>query len=262
MDKQARPLLRERCPGSARAEQSRLKDEFMALLGHELRNPLTVLALAVEGLQGESAESQRDPADRVIQTQVSVLRRLAEDLLDSSRIALGNMRLQLGGTVLADLLQAAASAARPALAAKAQELLVALPADGVSFIADEVRLLQVLANLLDNASKYSPHGGVIRLSGAVEGSELLLRCADAGRGVARELQSRIFEPLVRLESARRDAPRGLGLGLVLVRRIAELHGGSASMKSDGPGKGSEFEVRIPLEQLTESEQPPAISFGV
>ena len=226
-------------------EQARLKDEFLAVLGHELRNPLAAISTAVDLLHSDVKLAQRDTVDALIRSQVAVLRRLVDDLLDISRMSLGGLRLQKHSVSLPELLATAATAARSAVAERGQQLVVAGPATDLRFWADGVRLQQVLANLLDNACKYSGLGGRIELSGAVEGPDVVLRCRDDGPGVEPQAQQRIFEPLVRLDTARQHAPGGLGLGLALVKRLAELHGGSAAVNCPGPGAGSEFVVRIP-----------------
>lgn len=233
-------------------EQVRLKDEFLAVLGHELRNPLSAISSALEFLKHGVTATQREATDNIMRDQVTVVRRLVDDLLDISKITLGGMHIQREGVSLFALLNAAAAAARPGFEARSQELLISLPAEDIRFSADKVRLAQILANLLDNASKYSLHGGRIALSGALDGSEVVLRCKDWGRGVPPDAQEAIFEPLVRFGSGRRNAPAGLGLGLSLVRRLAQLHGGSATVRSDGLGAGAEFIVKIPFCEATTS----------
>ncbi len=226
-------------------EQTRLKDEFLAVLGHELRNPLAAIAGAMDALRHAAGAAQRDSLHELVRRQAGVLRRLVDDLLDVSRITQGQIRLQKEDIVLSDLLNFAAEAALPAFRQRQQDLLVSLQPGPTRFNADRVRLRQILANLLDNASKYTHAGGRIELSGAREGDEIVLRCKDNGPGIAADMLERVFEPLVRVESAACGAD-GLGLGLTLVRRLAELHGGGASVVSRGPGAGSEFIVRIPF----------------
>ncbi len=236
----------ERKRAAEAQEQARLKDEFLAILGHELRNPLMAISNALDLLNNDVSTSQRDTTSELIRAQVGVLRRLVDDLLDMSRVTLDGIRLQKDGVSLMTLLSTAAAAARPAARQRSQELTSHLPGGEVNFLADRVRLQQILANLLDNASKYGGPGCRIELSGALEGTDVVLRCKDNGPGIPPELHARIFMPLVRMESARQDAPGGLGLGLALVRHLAELHGGSVCVNSQG--MGSEFIVRIPFEK--------------
>jgi PAS domain S-box-containing protein len=244
-------------------EQARAKDEFLAVLGHELRNPLAAISGALDMLGSDVTVAQRDNTDELIRGQVGVIRRLVDDLLDLSRMTLGGLRLHKEGVSLTDLLQTAAAAAIPAATARSQDLVVKLESADLHFMADRVRLQQIVANLLDNAFKYGGQGGHVELSGGREGHEVVLRCQDGGQGIAPEMQGRIFEPLVRLESARLAAPAGLGLGLALVRHLAQLHGGSVSVSSAGLGAGSEFVVRIPFEEAAEvvSPAPPLPSPG-
>lgn len=252
----------ERRRAAQAREEVRLKDEFLSILGHELRNPLAAISNAMQALPHESSHAQRDEIDQLIGRQVGVLRRLVDDLLDVSRITHGLIRLQMDEISLAELLNSAAAAARPSARQRRQDLLVGLPPEDTRFVADKVRLRQILANLLDNATKYTDPGGLIELSAAREGSDVVLRCKDNGHGIAPRMQERIFEPLVRAHSAAPAAP-GLGLGLTLVRRLAGLHGGSASVASAGPGAGSEFIVRIPFvapqPAASQADQPAGVA---
>ncbi|MBX3622767.1 MAG: response regulator [Rhizobacter sp.] len=236
-------------------EQVRLKDEFLAMLGHELRNPLAAISSAIQLLHSSASDADRHAMDDVIGHQVVVLQRLVDDLLDLSRFSLGSMRLDRDAVSLDDLLRHVAAAARPAVESRHQQLSLVVPDTALQFSADRVRLQQVLANIVDNASKYTPEGGRIELSGGLEGREVVLRCKDSGPGIPSAMHASIFDPLVRADSARRAAPQGLGLGLALVRRLAELHGGSASVKSEGDGSGSEFIVRIPFEAAAAGPSP-------
>ncbi|MDE3198762.1 MAG: response regulator, partial [Acidobacteriota bacterium] len=227
-------------------EQARLKDEFLAILGHELRNPLAAISNALQVLSGVVSQEQRASLEELMRRQTGVLKRLVDDLLEVSRITHGRIRLQREGVDLSELLRAAAAAARLAMTERAQELVVIEPPSPVSFLADGVRMRQVAANLLDNASKYTDRGGRIQLSGSLEGPDVVLRCKDNGRGIPLDMQQKIFEPLIRAETAGQSDSSGLGLGLTLVKRLAELHGGSVSVRSGGPGTGSEFRVRLPF----------------
>jgi len=224
--------------------QNQAKDRFLAMLGHELRNPLAAMSNAMKLLAGASAR-ERSSLEELMGRQIQVLRRLVDDLLDLSRIEQGRIVLQKEPVGLLDLLQASALVAQSPIAARKQELVLRLPSEPVSFLADRVRLEQVVANLLDNASKYTEQGGTIELSGAREGSDVVIRCKDNGRGISPEMQASIFEPFTRGEQDGTSSEAGLGIGLSLVERLVELHGGTISVQSGGLGAGSEFAVRLP-----------------
>lgn len=181
--------ISERKRAAETREQARLKDEFLAVLGHELRNPLAALSGAVDAMAGDLSGTERDAMDQLIRRQVGVLRRLVDDLLDIARITHGKIRLQKEPFSLAELLGAASAAARVATDQRAQRLSAVVRGADVLFEADRVRLQQVVANLLDNASKYSGQGGTIELTGALEGSEIVLRCKDSGSGMRRRCTS-------------------------------------------------------------------------
>jgi PAS domain S-box-containing protein len=237
--------------------EQKLKDEFLDLLGHELRNPLAAISNSMEMLSAGVTAGERASLEELMGRQVRVLRRLLDDLLDMSRIKHGQICLQREPIDLSDLLRVAAAAAQPAATERAQEMVARTPHDPVWFLADRVRLKQIAANLLDNACKYTDRGGRIELSGASEGSEVVIRCRDNGRGIPLEMQQRIFEPLTRLELAGPSADAGLGIGPALVKRLAELYGGTVSVESAGPGAGSEFIVRLPLVEAL--PMPPEVT---
>lgn len=236
-------------------EQVRVKDEFLAVLSHELRNPLAAISSAADELRDDKTPDEREAMRTLIRRQVDVLTRLAEDLADVSRIANGQLRLNLEPVSLSELMKAAVAVAQPAADKRAQQLVVQAPATDVVFQGDRVRLLQIVVNLLDNASKYTGQGGRIRLTGGLEGQDVVMRCSDNGHGIEPQMLQRIFEPLVRGPAAKLAAPGGLGLGLTLIQRLARLHGGSASAHSSGKGHGSEFVVRLPF--VDASRRPPA-----
>ncbi len=229
-----------------RARQARLKDEFLALLGHELRNPLATISTAVQLITGGVAAERRAALDEMVGRQVTVLQRLVDDLLDLARITNGQINLEKERINLSKFLQKAAVAARSSIAGRGQELVVGLPSGRIVFMADSVRLEQIVVNLLDNASKYTDRGGRIELSGTREASEVVIRCKDNGWGVSPEMQKVIFEPFARVQRPGKGAQAGLGIGLALVKQLTELHGGTITVESGGLGTGSEFVVRLPL----------------
>jgi PAS domain S-box-containing protein len=230
-----------------RAEETRRKDEFLAFLGHELRNPLAAIYTAVQVLSKGATDARRATMEDIIGRQAALTRRLVDDLLDLERITHGHIELKRDRVELAESLRRAVGGMQSTIASRRQELLLELPAESVQFMADPARLDQIVSNLLSNASKYSGPGGRIELSGAREGSDVVIRCKDNGRGILPDYQQKIFEPFVRgpnTESSYGEA--SLGLGLALVKHLTELHGGTISVESGGVGLGSEFTVRLPL----------------
>jgi signal transduction histidine kinase/DNA-binding response OmpR family regulator len=219
------------------------KDEFLAMLAHELRNPLAPIRSGLELLEAGGADRATVAPMR---RQVEHLVRLVDDLLDVSRITRGTIDLQRHST---DLRRAAATAvetSRPLIDAHEQTLQVSLPDDPLIISGDPVRLTQVLTNLLNNASRYTPNGGHISLSAQREGDEIVLRVVDTGAGVARDMLPKIFELFVQADRSLDRAKGGLGIGLTLVRRLVEMHNGRVQAFSEGPGLGSEFVVRLPI----------------
>jgi two-component system CheB/CheR fusion protein len=233
-------------------QADRAKDDFLATLGHELRNPLAPLKNAVELLhQGEDSAWCR----KVIERQVQQLARLIDDLLDVSRIARDKLELRRETLDVSDVVQRAVEATRPLLQSRGQRLIVT-PASEPSFvIGDLVRLTQVLTNLLTNAAKFTESGGTIRLGAVREGEIVRISVADTGIGIAKDDLARVFDKY--FQSSRRGdrAVGGLGIGLALVRRLVELHGGSVEARSDGLGKGSEFIVRLATVEQPRASEP-------
>ncbi len=225
-------------------QADRAKDEFLATLAHELRNPLAPLKNAAELLRHPAAKPAwcRD----VIERQVNHLSRLIDDLLDVSRIARDKLELRTQTVDIADVIRSAVEASRPMIDSCGQRLLVApLPKD-VYVDGDLVRLTQVLTNLLTNAAKFSRGAGAIRLSCRRDPGRVSISIADSGIGITKDELPRLFDRFY--QSQRRGARflGGLGIGLALVRRLVELHGGTVEARSEGPGRGSEFVVRLPI----------------
>jgi signal transduction histidine kinase len=225
-------------------EASRAKDEFLAMLGHELRNPLApiVTVLHLMRLRGDSSTVEER---RIIERQVAHLSRLVDDLLDVSRIGRGKISLQRERIDLAMVVDKAVELARPLLDRRAGALAIELPSHPVLVHGDAVRLAQVLTNLLTNASKFTPDDGRIALRLIDEGDVAEIRVEDAGSGIAPELLGRVFDVFVQGEQALDRHAGGLGLGLAIVKTLVQLHGGTVSAHSDGPGRGSTFVVRLP-----------------
>jgi len=227
-------------------EADRRKDEFLAMLGHELRNPMAGLTNAVRVLAADP--SLADPsrqAATIARRQLQQLRRLVDDLLDVSRITRGHIELLFETVTVEAALQVAVDGARAQCEARGHRLVLESPSPALAVRADRARLAQILDNLLNNACKYTPAGGTITVSARADGAFVALCVADSGIGIRPDALERVFEPFTQLEPGIDLAQGGLGIGLSLVRRLAELHGGTAQVVSDGPGRGSLFTVRLP-----------------
>jgi signal transduction histidine kinase/ActR/RegA family two-component response regulator len=229
------------------AETSRRKDEFLATLAHELRNPLApirnslhLLRLAAAGNGGPTQVHE------MLERQVGNLVRLVDDLMDVSRITRDLIELRREPVELAGALNAAVETAKPMIEAGEHELTVVLPSEPLILEADPVRLTQIIANLLNNAAKYSEPGGRIRLEGRREGTRAVVSVRDTGMGIPSELLPNVFDLFTQLDRTYSRKHGGLGIGLTLVKRLVEMHGGQVEAHSEGPGRGSEFVVRLPL----------------
>ena len=223
---------------------SRAKDEFLAMLGHELRNPLAPImtALQLMRLRGDGRlERERD----VIERQVSHLTRLVDDLLDVSRIARGKVELKKEPIEVAEVVAKAIEQASPLLEARNHVLELDVPRAGLLVDADQIRLGQVISNLLTNAAKYTEAGGRISVSARHEPGHVIITVRDTGIGISPDMLPRVFDLFAQETQAADRAQGGLGLGLTIVRNMVDLHGGSVSVSSDGLGKGSRFDVRLP-----------------
>jgi signal transduction histidine kinase len=233
------------------ADVDRRKDEFLAMLGHELRNPLAPVSAALEVMRLRADDPQRfGKAREVVERQIAHMTRLVDDLLDVSRITRGQIELRTEPVALAALVERAVEVARPIIDERGHRLSLDLPAVPVTFQGDRSRLEQVLSNLLSNAAKYTDVGGRIWFRGRVDGDHLVLSVCDNGEGLAADLRVRVFDLFVQGPNTRSMARGGLGLGLTLVCRLVQLHGGTVEARSDGPGKGSEFVVRLPYVPAT------------
>jgi CheY-like chemotaxis protein/two-component sensor histidine kinase len=252
-------VTEQRAADEALREADRRKDQFIATLAHELRNPLAPIrtAVAILGRDG-AAEPDRAWSRDVIERQVAHLARLVDDLLDMARVTSGKLLLRKERVTLAAVVAAALETSRPALDAAGHKLVMNTPAAQAVLDADPTRLAQVLANLLNNAAKYTPPGGTIELRAEQVGREVLIAVSDDGMGFPPELARSLFEAFAQWAPAE-HAAAGLGIGLSLVRGIVELHGGTVSAASEGPGKGSRFEVRLPLSVAAQPATPRASS---
>ena len=234
------------------------KDEFLAMLAHELRNPLAPIrnAAHVLGRLG-LAEPKVKWAQKIIEEQVSHLSRLVDDLLDVSRIARGKIALKREAIEFAALAEQAIESARMLAESKGQQLAVRMPDQAVQLEGDPVRLSQLLFNLLDNAVKYTPDGGRIEFAAHLDGTEIEISVRDNGMGIAAELLPRVFDLFRQGERTLDRAQGGLGIGLTLVRRLVGMHGGRVEAHSAGPGQGSTFTVRLPARAMPALPAKPA-----
>jgi PAS domain S-box-containing protein len=237
-------------------EADRRKDEFLATLAHELRNPLAPIRNALEILAAPGRDGEAEGrARRMIERQVQHLVRLVDDLLDVSRVMRGRIELQKQPLELATVVALALETAQPALQAMGHHLEVELPAEPLHLDADPVRLTQVIANLLTNAAKYTPRGGHVSLRAAGVDGQAVVTVRDDGIGIEPHLLERIFDLFVQGDTSVARSQGGLGIGLTLVRSLVEMHGGSVQAHSDGPGRGSEMVVRLPLAPRRTPERP-------
>jgi signal transduction histidine kinase len=238
-------------------QTDRRKDEFLALIGHELRNPLASIRNAAKILwQEHASDRDRQWGREVIDRQVDHLARLVDDLLDVSRITSGKLQLRREPAEISSILAAAVEATQPLIEASGHELTVAVPHEPVRIFGDVMRLTQVLANLLNNAAKFTPRGGHIALSAESNGGYVFLRVKDDGIGIPLEDQERLFQMFYQSPRPSVSEETGLGIGLTLVRQLVELHGGSVKAASTGAGQGSEFTVQLPLPEESELRAAP------
>jgi PAS domain S-box-containing protein len=227
-------------------EGDRRKDEFLAMLGHELRNPLTAISVAMEVFrrllpQDGALQEVRASAER----QTAILRRLVDDLLDSARIATGKIELRRKAVSMQEVMRAALETSRPYIESRKHNLAVEQAGVPLIVAGDELRLVQVISNLLHNAARYTPEHGSISVALEQASGEALVRVRDNGIGIPADMLGKVFGLFV--QGAQPSlASRGLGLGLTLVRRLVEMHGGTVEAHSEGSGRGSEFIVRLPL----------------
>lgn len=228
-------------------QKDRRKDEFLAMLAHELRNPLAPLMNSVHIMRlSDDLTPGVERLCQIMETQIGHLVRLVDDLLEVSRIAGGKIDLKREPVELAGIVRTAVETSRPYLESARHQLAMQLPTEPIMLDADPVRLSQVVSNLLNNAAKYTDPGGQIWLSVALEEAQVVLTVRDNGAGIPPEMLPYVFEMFSQVERTRVRAQGGLGLGLAVSRNLVELHGGTISAHSDGPGQGSEFQVRLPV----------------
>ena len=240
-------ITARRLAEDALREADRNKDRFMAMLAHELRNPLGAMLSSVALLdRAGGADAAASIARGVIERQLAHLVRLVDDLLDVERLTHGRIELKKTRVELSAVVDEAIETCRPLIDAGSHQLKISLPEEAIFLDADIVRLAQVLSNLLDNAIKYTPAGGTIELLAERAGSEAVLRVRDPGIGISADMLPKIFDIYFQAGLSPGAELKGLGLGLALVRQLTEMHGGTVAAISEGPGKGAEFVVRLPL----------------
>ncbi len=245
----------ERSQLAAAEQANRTKDEFLAMLSHELRNPLAPIVTALQLMKMRPAAGELAKERHIIERQVQHMVRLVDDLLDVSRISQGKIELKMQPLELSDVVSSAVDMARPLVEQRRHDLTVDVPRSGLGFTGDAVRMAQIIANLLTNAAKYTDEGGTIAVRAARENDDIVVRVEDNGLGIAADLLPRIFDPFVQAPRGMDRSEGGLGIGLTLVRSLLQLHSGSVRAYSDGPGRGSTFVIRLPME-ITAVDQRP------
>ena len=236
---------------TALREADRRKDEFLATLAHELRNPLAPITNAIQIMRMTSDAGAHEDARSIIERQLGQMVHLVADLLDVSRISQGKVELRRQPTDLHNVLQTALETSRPLIDAGKHRLTVRLSMPRTARVmGDPTRLSQILSNLLNNAAKYTPEGGRIDMAAEVEDAQAIVTVQDSGIGIPPGMLPRVFDMFAQVDRARDRAQGGLGIGLALVRKLVELHGGSVHAHSDGEGRGSRFVVRLPLLSAT------------
>lgn len=228
------------------SDADRKKDEFLATLAHELRNPLAPIRNGLQVLTMSDKPEARDRAVAMMGRQLGQMVQLVDDLMDVSRISRGKLELKRERVPLAGVLESAVETSRPLIDQMGHELVFVPPAADIVVDADLTRLAQVFLNLLNNAAKYTERGGRVWFTVAREGDRVAVAVRDTGIGIAADQLPRIFDMFSQVDGSLEKAQGGLGIGLMLVRRLTEMHGGTIEARSDGPGTGSEFVIRLPV----------------
>ncbi len=250
----ARDQTAEREATQALREANYRKDKFLATLAHELRNPLAPLRNGLEILRRISRDDEQVNATReIMERQVSSMTRLVDDLLDVSRISLGKVALRLAALDAREVIGDALEVTQHAVQQHRHNVITSLPESPVMVHADRIRLVQVVSNLINNAAKYTPTGGVLTISVETAADEVIISITDTGRGIAPEELERVFDVFVQIPHGG-TTPEGLGIGLSLVRELVSLHGGTVHAASNGLGTGSTFSVRLPA-GITQADAP-------
>ncbi|HWI38794.1 MAG TPA: PAS domain S-box protein [Burkholderiales bacterium] len=252
----ARDISERKRAEQALEDANRYKDEFLAMLAHELRNPLAPISNALQLLRVvDPSSTQATHARAVMERQLAHLVRLVDDLMEVSRITRGKIELRREPVLLSSVMLSAVETARPALEAAQHSFRIDMPAEALEIEGDFVRLAQVISNLLGNAAKYTDPGGEISLEAERRGEEALIRVRDNGIGIDAEMLPRIFDMFAQVPASQRRSQGGLGIGLALARALVELHGGRIEAASPGRGKGSQFTVHLPVARIVRASGP-------
>jgi len=256
LHRQRRQIMAQRDELEAYAEAlktvDRHKNEFLAVLGHEIRNPVMALSAGLHFLRRGKEPQRSGEIYAQMERQVAHLTRLVDDMLDISRIDQGKVALKTERISLQSVVDFALEASRPHIEAARHVLTVDMPPETVWLHADHTRLAQVVSNLLNNAAKYTPPGGAIRLAARTVSGMAEIEVTDSGIGIPPEMQTKIFDLFAQVKSPTERAQEGLGIGLALGKQLVELHGGTIALKASSPGVGSTFQVRLPT-----AAAPPA-----
>jgi signal transduction histidine kinase len=236
-------------------EADRNKDAFLSMLAHELRGPLGALGNGLQVMSAAGASGEvLVRVHAIMRRQLGAMARLVDDLLDLGRMRLGKVRLDMACTELTTVVQSAVESRRSNIEKRGHQLALEVPDEPVLVNADAARLAQVFSNLLDNAAKYTDHGGHIRLSVARRGPKIVVAVKDDGVGISAKMLPRVFDLFAQSNGSLEKAQGGLGIGLHVAKRLVELHGGSVEARSGGEGLGSEFVVTLPA-ALTLAPEP-------
>ena len=261
LNRELEQRVRDRTAKLTEADQR--KDEFLATLAHELRNPLAPIRFALESLKVGTPPTTAARARDVIERQVRQLVRLVDDLLDVSRITANKIQLRREPRELARLMETAVESIMPLAMAAEQTLDVGLPSTPIHVYGDGARLVQIFANILNNAVKFTPRGGHIWFTADQQSDEAVVRIRDTGIGIAPDVLPRVFEMFQQAEPALERSADGLGIGLTLARRLVEMHEGRIEVRSSGPGQGTEVEIRLPITAVQDAEvvadEQPAVA---
>jgi PAS domain S-box-containing protein len=246
-----RALLFEKVQNSERAlrEADKRKDEFLAVLAHELRNPLAPIRTSLEIMKRTQDEALLEEARDIVERQTAQMVHLIDDLLDVSRITRGKIVLKKEHLFLTDIVTMAVESNHELITDRGHNLGLVLPPEPVVLYGDKTRLVQIISNLLTNAAKYTSPGGTIQLSAEPRGGEVVISVQDNGIGIPKDMLGKVFEMFTRVERQESYQQQGLGIGLSLVKQLVELHGGTVTVSSEGEGKGSTFTVRLPASEV-------------
>ena len=246
-EEEHRQLLAQARVAEALREADRRKDEFLAVLSHELRNPLAPITMAIELMRlREPGDASIVWARDIIARQTAQLTRLVDDLLDVSRITLGKITLTRSALDLRPIVAQAVEAVQPLYTARHHHLAIDVSTEPLPIWGDGARLTQIISNLLNNAARFTAEGGHVALAARREGTRVILSVKDDGIGIPPDMRERVFEMFTQIESPGQRKQEGLGIGLALVRQLVAMHDGDIEARSAGTGCGSELVVRLPL----------------